>query len=188
MLFASTHDGEEELAIKIFNKLAKQQPNLLFILIPRHPNRTNKICELLEKHSLSFSLHSKSKKHILKSTNFYIVDSIGETGLFFALSPITIMGGSFVNIGGHNIIEPAKLGSVIISGPYIDTFKDIIEDFKKNNAIYMANNADDCVTFIKKLWQDKRLFNSYKTNINTLLATKKNILKQITDTLIDYIN
>lgn len=187
ILFASTHPSEEELAIETFNGLKKKYPNLVCILIPRHPVRTAKICKLLNTLSLSFVLRSESTKKISNATDFYIVDTIGETGLFFALSPITVMGGSFVNIGGHNIIEPAQLGSVIISGPYTDSCVDIIEDFKATNAICFAANSKECIALIENFWKDKKLFDSYKKNTANLLASKKNILKQVTDNLMEYV-
>jgi len=186
VLFASTHPGEEELAIEVFNELKSRHASLLFILIPRHPTRTKHICTLMKKACLPFALRSESDK-IPDDIAFYIVDTIGEVGQFFALSPITVMGGSFVNIGGHNLIEPAKLGSVVISGPYTNNFKDIIDEFKEKKAACFANNGQECADLIEKLWSDRSLLESYQKNAKSLLASKKNILKQVADNLIEYV-
>ncbi|NRA73863.1 MAG: hypothetical protein HRU36_03890 [Rickettsiales bacterium] len=187
VLFASTHPGEDKIAIETFNRLKKKYSNLLCILIPRHPIRTTEICKMIKASSFSYILRSLSSNKIPTETNFYIVDTIGETGLFFALAPITVMCGSFVNIGGHNIIEPAQLGSVIISGPYTDSCKDLIEDFKTKEAICFAKNSKECANVINKLWSNPKLLSFYKQNTANLLANKKNILTQVTDNLMQYI-
>jgi 3-deoxy-D-manno-octulosonic-acid transferase len=187
ILFASTHPGEDELAIEAFNALKKQYPSLLVILIPRHPARKNDICTLLDAASIEFTTRSLSKHKIPSKTSFYILDTIGETGLFFALSPITVMGGSFVNIGGHNLIEPAKLGSVVISGPYTHNFKDIIEEFKAKGAACFAKDNKESIAILKRLLSNKTLVNKYKRNAAQLLASKKNIIELVTDHLIEHV-
>jgi 3-deoxy-D-manno-octulosonic-acid transferase len=187
-LFASTHPGEEELAIEAFNALKRKYPSLLFILVPRHPVRTESIGALLKEAGLSYVLRSDSNNKIPNEASFYIVDTIGETGLFFALSPITVMGGSFAKIGGHNLIEPAKLKSVVISGPHTHKFKDIIEEFKESKAACFAENNKECIALIKDLLSNENLLNMYRKNAASLLASKKDIMKQVTDSLIAHIN
>jgi 3-deoxy-D-manno-octulosonic-acid transferase len=188
VLFASTHPGEEELAIEAFNALKRKYPSLLFILVPRHPVRTESIGALLKEAGLSYVLRSDSNNKIPNEASFYIVDTIGETGLFFALSPITVMGGSFAKIGGHNLIEPAKLKSVVISGPHTHKFKDIIEEFKESKAACFAENNKECIALIKDLLSNENLLNMYRKNAASLLASKKDIMKQVTDSLIAHIN
>lgn len=188
VLFASTHPGEDELAIEAFNALKRRHPALLFILVPRHPVRTADIGILLKEASLPFVLRSSSRNKIPPEVSFYIVDTIGETGLFFALSPITVMGGSFAKIGGHNLIEPARLKSVVISGPHTHKFKDIIEEFKESKAACFANDNKECITLIKDLLGNQDLLKMYRKNAAGLLASKNDIMKQVTDTLIAYIN
>ena len=98
------------------------------------------------------------------------------------------MGGSFVNIGGHNLIEPTKLNSVVISGPYTHNFKDIVEEFKKKKAACFAKDYKDCTLIIENLLSDKKLLNTYKKKAASLIDSKNNILKRVTDNLIKYIN
>jgi 3-deoxy-D-manno-octulosonic-acid transferase len=188
VLFASTHPGEDELAIEAYKVLKEKHPKLLFVLIPRHITRVQDITHLINKASLSFVLKSNMPKEILKEVSFYIVDTIGETGLFFALSPITVMGGSFAAIGGHNLIEPAKLNSVVISGPHTNNFKDIIEEFKEKKAACFAEDNKECITLIEKLLNDASLLNKYKKNATNLLANKENIITQVADKLLQYLN
>jgi 3-deoxy-D-manno-octulosonic-acid transferase len=120
---ASTHAGEEEIILKIHKNLQKEIPNLLTILVPRHPVRVDKIEKLCNDLELSSVRHSSF--HEQSDFQIYLGDTIGELGLFYALSQIVFIGGSFVPIGGHNPIEPAMSECAVLWGPYVHDFRDV---------------------------------------------------------------
>lgn len=138
---ASTHPGEEEIISSIFIKLKKEFNDLLLIIAPRHPDRTAEIMGLLKTKDLN--IVTKTSGHeINKNTDIFILDTIGEMAMIYKLKPITFMGGSFT-IGGHNILEPAMHGSLIIYGPDMKNFEEISAEFLNKEAAMQAKDAGE---------------------------------------------
>ena len=102
-------------------------PNLSLIHIsePTRPRLISYAVFCLKKNNLRVGLRSKNDK-ILQETQIYIADTLGELGLWYRLSPVSFVGGSLVNVGGHNPFEPAALGSAILHGPYFYNFEEIL--------------------------------------------------------------
>jgi len=125
---ASTHEGEENIVCNWHDKLKKQHPTLLTIIIPRHPARSHGIAQLIQNKGLKGA--RRSQNNIISSdTDIYIVDALGGVGLFYALSPLVLMGGTLVDgIGGHNPLEPGILGCAVILGPYSANLTQIKND------------------------------------------------------------
>ena len=122
-LMASSHEGEEQLAAFSHRDLAAHFPNLLTIIVPRHPQRGPAIAQSL---SPLFRVARRSAGELPRSnTELYIADTLGELGVFYRLAPLAVMGGSFVPHGGQNPLEPARLGVAVMSGPHIGNFRDI---------------------------------------------------------------
>ncbi len=121
---ASTHHGEEEFCLNIHKNIKEKQKDLVTILIPRHINRKENIIKLMKNFNLKFHCHSWKKK-ISHNIDIYLVDTYGETEIFYNLSEIVFMGGSLIKHGGQNPLEAARNGCKIIHGPYINNFKDI---------------------------------------------------------------
>ncbi len=115
---ASTHEGEEEGIVKAYLEL-KSVENVQLIVAPRHPERFEKVAQLLEdvakKQNLSFSRFSMSQAF---SSDIVLVDCMGELINIYKMSDIVILGGAFVEIGGHNALEAAQFNCKIISGPH----------------------------------------------------------------------
>lgn len=178
VLFASTHPKEEEIIVEIYQELKEKHDSLAFIIAPRHPHRGVEIAKMITKAGYKTTLRSKSKPP-KPETEFYIVNSIGEMGLFFRVSPISVMCGSFVNVGGHNPIEPAKLKSAIIMGPHYNNFKEICKDLKKNKAAIFVKNKRECAKAVNLLLSDKQTSRKYIYNAVTFINSKEALLKDV---------
>ncbi|GLK71964.1 3-deoxy-D-manno-octulosonic acid transferase [Ancylobacter dichloromethanicus] len=118
---ASTHPGEEEIVIEAHQRLAKELPNLLTIIAPRHPERGVAVVELATAAGCPAVLRSDGYRPD-KGTAIYVADTIGELGLFYRLGPVALLGGSLVRKGGQNPIEPIKLDTAILHGPNVTNF------------------------------------------------------------------
>jgi len=116
-LAASTHSGEEDIVFKVHKSLRKAYPNLLTILVPRHIERSPSLQEFAQKEGLFSVLRTEASS--LEGVEIYIGNTLGEMGLFYALSPVVLMGATFVPRGGHNPIEAAQLGAFVLHGPHI---------------------------------------------------------------------
>ena len=136
IMIASTHSNEEIEIIKSIKKTIREF-NLKIYLAPRHPERINTIKQELNKEGFSISLESKKD---VEENNIVIIDSFGKLDQYFKISNLVILGGSFLeNIGGHNPIEPACYGCVVISGKYVDNWTNIYEDMVKANSCIIVN-------------------------------------------------
>lgn len=129
LLWASTHAGEEDIACRLHRALAKTFPTLLTVIVPRHPKRGDEIAEIIQDEGFALARRGKGEMPEARH-DIYLADTLGELGLFYRLCPVTVMGGSFAKIGGHNPIEPAQIGSAIILGPEMFNFLSVRADFE----------------------------------------------------------
>jgi 3-deoxy-D-manno-octulosonic-acid transferase len=116
-LAASTHPGEEVVVFKAHKALRKNYPNLLTILVPRHIKRATHIQDLAKNEGIQAGLRTQDPS--LDTIELYIGDTLGEMGVFYALSSVVFMGATFVPKGGHNPIEAVQLGAFVLHGPHI---------------------------------------------------------------------
>ncbi|MFT0859571.1 3-deoxy-D-manno-octulosonic acid transferase [Ancylobacter sp. G4_0304] len=124
LVAASTHPGEEEMVIEAHQRLRKELPNLLTIIAPRHPERGRAVLTLANEAQCPAVLRSDGYLPD-RGTQIYVADTIGELGLFYRLAPVALLGGSLVRHGGQNPIEPIKLDTAIVHGPYVTNFAEI---------------------------------------------------------------
>ncbi len=140
-LASSTHPGEDEIMLAAHKALLTAHPDLLLILVPRHPERSNDIEALIADHGLQGDRRSTGGQ-ITAQTQVYLADTYGETGLWYALSPIACLCGSFTPLGGHNPYEPAYAGSAIIHGSQHANFAQDYADLDACGGAVLAEGAD----------------------------------------------
>jgi len=121
---ASTHPGEESAAIEAHRRLKTLFPNLLTILVPRHPERGAGVVESASAAGLSVVMRSRGQLPG-KAVDIYVADTLGELGIIYRVAPIVFMGGSLIDHGGQNPIEPVKLGAAVLHGPHVWNFAEI---------------------------------------------------------------
>src|SRR5262249_25094805 len=119
-LAASLHPGETEAIAHVHATLAKTYPDLLTLIVPRHPPPAPEIVEIAAK-TAPVQLRSQGRD-LRGDTAIYIADTLGELGLFYRLAKIVFIGGSFVEHGGQNPLEAARLGCAILFGPHMHNF------------------------------------------------------------------
>ncbi len=121
---ASTHAGEDERLLQAHRHLLKRHPNLLLILVPRHPERFDQVYQLCGEQGLSTARRSRTEP-CTDATRVLLGDTMGELMLFYGAADIAFVGGSLVANGGHNPLEPAALGLPILMGPHLFNFSHI---------------------------------------------------------------
>ena len=129
------------------------------VLAPRHPQRFDEVEDLLRRSGFGYCRRSRTADDRLFAQDILLLDTLGELGEFFACGDIAFVGGSLVDVGGHNILEPARAGKVILFGPYMSNVKAVAEEFKaKGAAIEVADGHALCTTLAKLLAdEDKRI-------------------------------
>jgi 3-deoxy-D-manno-octulosonic-acid transferase len=186
ILLVSSHEKEEELLLSIKDGLDQSIPNLLIILLPRHINRSLKIQNLIKQKGFDFSTRSKLE-NISYEKKCYLADTIGEVGLFYKVSDIVIIGGSFVNHGGQNPIEASHFNVPIIFGPYMHNFLEISQALLQNKAALNANK-NNLKNKIIKLYSDKQLRLKQSDNLRVYCLNEKKKLKPMWIELDKYIS
>lgn len=121
---ASTHPGEDEIVIDAHLRIAARLPRLLTIIAPRHPVRGAEIEALARGMGVPAACRSAGLMPD-RAVDLYVCDTVGELGLFYRLCPVAFLGGSLVEHGGQNPIEPAKLQAAIVHGPHVHNFTDV---------------------------------------------------------------
>jgi 3-deoxy-D-manno-octulosonic-acid transferase len=126
VLAASTHPGEEPIVAQAFREAAAD--GVLLVVAPRHPDRGPAVAADLGAAGFRVGRRSLGEA-ITPQTDAYVVDTLGELGLFLRLAHVAVMGGSLVEgIGGHNPLEPARLGVPIVTGPHVFNARDVYDE------------------------------------------------------------
>ncbi|MCX0498852.1 lipid IV(A) 3-deoxy-D-manno-octulosonic acid transferase [Erwinia billingiae] len=150
----STHDGEESIILDAHRKLLTRFPNLLLILVPRHPERFSTARELTQKAGLSYTLRS-SGEIPSGSTQVVIGDTMGELMLLYGIADVAFVGGSLVDRGGHNPLEAAAHAIPVLMGPYTLNFKDICAKLQQADGLITVTDADSLDKEIGTLLTDE---------------------------------
>lgn len=154
-LAASTHPGEEEMAAVAHRIARGTAPRLLLIIAPRHPERAPYIAKVLRGDGWRVALRSEGAEPDATG-DIYIADTLGEMGLWYRLAPVCFLGGSLVEIGGHNPYEPAALGSALIHGPYTANAKDIYERLDEAGAARKVSDTQELGDALTELLEPHR--------------------------------
>ncbi|KAK1276068.1 hypothetical protein QJS04_geneDACA010064 [Acorus gramineus] len=132
---ASIHKDEEEVVLWVHRVLMQTYPNLVTVVVPRHPHKGKQIALALRSQGLNVALKSNHET-ISSSTNFYVADTLGELRLLYRTTPIAVIGGSFLpNMAGHNISEAAAAGCAVLTGPYVGHFSHMIQEMQRLNPL-----------------------------------------------------
>ena len=161
IMIASTHHNEEDLIMPHIENIIKKYPLINFFVIPRHPERSNMVFDLLKSKELNVGLHSKVKN---SKFQFLIIDSFGKMDEFYNKSDIVILGGSFTNNGGHNPIEAAVANCAILTGPNVFNWQNLYEDMIDKNCCLMIKDSKELEHNITNLIEDKSLISNLKQN------------------------
>ena len=148
-LMASTHAGEDEIALRLHRKLRLTWPDLLTFIVPRHPVRTDTISDLIANEGIPFSRRSVGQV-LDKDIQIYLADTMGELGLFYRLCKVCCLAGSFT-WGGHNPIEPALLRCAVVFGPKMDNFAVMADDMLAQGAAIQVGDEAELTEVITRL-------------------------------------
>ncbi|WCP79475.1 lipid IV(A) 3-deoxy-D-manno-octulosonic acid transferase [Vibrio harveyi] len=139
---ASTHKGEDEQVLAAHKRVLESHPDALLILVPRHPERFDDMYDLCQQQGFE-TVRRTTQENVANSTQVYLGDTMGEMLLLLGAADICFMGGSLVGdkVGGHNVLEPAILKKVVITGPSYFNFKDIVNDLIQANGMLVSKDS-----------------------------------------------
>lgn len=182
-LAASTHPGEEEAIFAAHRALKSEHPNLVTILAPRHPERGEEVAAIAAIYGLGARRRSKSET-VERATDIYIADTLGELGIFYRVSNAAFVGGSLVEKGGHNPLEPARLGCAILHGPHIFNFVETYADIRGAGGAALVRNDRDLAVALKRLFADDKTRQAMAdTARNAAKASAERVLSNVVGAL-----
>ncbi len=147
----STHEGEEELLLKTHQELLKSYPDLILILVPRHPERFDSVANIINSTNLKF-IRRLDNQLLTPETSVLLGDTMGEMMLFYGIADIAFVGGSLVKHGGHNPLEPIAFKIPVISGIHTYNFTEIYEKLiNVNGFIEVESDTNKLVQAVKFL-------------------------------------
>ena len=176
LLGASTHEGEEDVLLKIFQDLLFLFPNLLLILAPRHMNRISRVNAMALRHGYNPELFSKTDS-LSADKNILIIDEMGLLPSIYCCAHVAFVGGSLVPLGGHNMLEGVRAGCPIIMGPFIENIEDIAREFEENGGMSIVKDAFALKNEIKRLMLDSSLRSQMRMAADAILESNKGSLK-----------
>ena len=177
-LAASTHRGEEEIVIETHRKLKKDFPNILTIIVVRHPNRACEIEFLLKK--INYAKRSR-REEVKDDKELYLVDTIGELGLFYELADFAFIAGSIQEIGGHNPLEAIMSNTAVISGNKVFNFREIYDELIKANSCVIVNDSNELYESARKFIEDPQLAKNLSKKAKGSFDLSKNVSRNIVD-------
>lgn len=182
LIAGSTHNGEDEIVLRVYKKLKELIPNLKLLLAPRHIKRTKNVQNLIKSFNFSYNLYSETKQ-FNDNSDILLLDVMGELAKLYAKIDVAFIGGSFNNTGGHNPLEAIIFDKPTISGPSIKNFRDIYSILKMNNAAFVVNNEEEFFEIAKKLLLDESYYNEIKNNANKAFKNQQGALDFVIDKL-----
>ncbi|MEZ5404683.1 MAG: hypothetical protein R3F23_00510 [Verrucomicrobiia bacterium] len=175
----AAHAGEELIAARVFQKLAKQFPRLYFVLAPRHAERGGEISRLLKDLGLEHKRRSKLKQPRYEKNRVLLLDSTGELKYFYSFSAATFIGKSLKGRGGQNFLEAVQAECPVIFGPHMENFSLIAQDFLKHQAVLniqdeteLENAVAFCLSQPEQMKQYKnQALNLFKSQLGATFRT-----------------
>jgi len=166
----SVRPQEEQMVIEAYSQAKAQVPNLQMIIAPRHPERFEHVANILSSEGLEFQRRSKGDAQDVKP--IHLLDTLGELANAYGIASFSFVGGSLVNIGGHNPLEPAAYRAPVIMGPYTANVRDAISSLKYYGGLCEVNDAkelgDSIVLFStnenKRTAIGENAYNAWKSN------------------------
>ncbi len=150
-LAASTHPGEEALALAVHRRLAGSHPGLLTIIAPRHPDRGAEIARLAAPHEIA---RRSAGEPPPAAAGIWIVDTLGEFGLLYRIARLAFIGGSLVPHGGQNPLEAARLGCAVATGPHTGNFNEIMRVLHDAGALARVEDAQGLAVWLDRMLTD----------------------------------
>ncbi|KAA2316198.1 3-deoxy-D-manno-octulosonic acid transferase [Pseudooceanicola sediminis] len=181
----STHEGEEEQILDAHLAARTTLPGLRLILVPRHPTRADAIARLISDRGLGFARRTQGATP--GTAEVYLADTLGETGLWYALAPLVFLGGSFGKAGGHTPYEPAAFATPVLHGPHVANFSETYARFDAAGAARAVSDATALATCLTQLLGDPAQIARMGAAARAISHSQGETLAQVADELLEAI-
>ena len=181
----STRSGEEKLLLPVYKRLHdKTAAGLLWIIAPRHLERLPEVRTLLDSEGLEYDLFSGCKAQGRKK-NIVLVDSMGELSELYSAGDYNFCGGSLVDKGGHNIMEPVRWQKPVYFGPFMNDFQDAVELVLSAGAGFQLNDADELADCLSGHMRDPRQYQQACRSAAELAVSQQGAVRRQADMVLE---
>ncbi|MEE2694683.1 MAG: 3-deoxy-D-manno-octulosonic acid transferase [Pseudomonadota bacterium] len=175
---ASVHPGEFSMLCEAHAVLRERFPNLLTIIVPRHPIAGASIEKTLLDSGILVAVRSREEE-ITEETEIYIGDSFGELGIFYDICPIAFIGGSLIPHGGQNPLEAIRLGCVAVVGPHMFNFSQIVSDLASGGALVSVGSGVSLAHEISKFLESPEILRELFSKQKAVVSARDSVLDDV---------
>ena len=177
LIAASTHEPEESIILEAFQGIKAVLGDALLVLVPRHPERFKKVLNLIKEEGFAVVQRSK-QEDVTKDTHVLLGDTMGELDFLYSVSDVAFVGGSLIDHGGQNLLEPAAIGLPITSGPSLRNFQEVASELENAGGLTIVNSSSELVeTFINFIQQEGRKKKSGEASKKVFLKNRGSLKK-----------
>jgi len=164
VIAGSTHPGEEEMLLDAYKSITTRNTGIRLVIAPRHIERAAEVVDIVRSKDLEPVLRSSLSEDSMIKDEVIILDTIGELRYLYSLAELCFVGGSLIERGGHNILEPAACGKAAFYGPYMMNFESSVNVLEENNGGIQVRNEEDIVSEFNKYLNNKEYRDSLDAN------------------------
>ncbi len=178
LILGSSHDGEEAILLESLRIWQAHDLKLLLILAPRHPERFVNVADLCTRQGFTLCKRS-SRQPISSDTEVFLLDTLGELKAFYQAADIAVVGGSFVPVGGHNLLEPARAKVPVLFGPYMSNFQVIANELSQSAGGIRCQNGKQLQQEVERLYQHANARAELAQNAFNFVKNHQGVLARI---------
>ena len=182
---ASTHEGEEGAVLDAFERALESVPDLLLVLVPRHPERFQRVEQLARQRFATVSRSSGDPCG--PETRVYLGDTMGELLMLFAAADLAFVGGSLVEVGGHNVLEPASVGVPVLFGPHMHNFAQVSQQLLEAGGARRVSGAEELAEWVVVWLRDANARHAAGERASRMVEANRGALESLLELLEGYL-
>jgi 3-deoxy-D-manno-octulosonic-acid transferase len=183
----STHEGEEEVILQVYQRLINYLPNLRLLIAPRHLERVEKVMAKIESAGFKPVRRSFCTGKPIRQTEVIVLDTVGELAKLYALAAVAFVGGSLIQRGGHNIMEPVLHGVPVLFGPHIDNFRPHAELLLREGIGFQVRNENELADIAFKLLNSEPLRRTLAWKAEQMLSCHRGASDRVANAIAELI-
>ena len=178
LIAASTHPGEERRILEAFARLRASFPNLLLVLVPRHPERFAGVARLCRRRGHNVVRRTEHTGELKPNVSIVVGDTMGELQKLYAASDVAFVGGSLVEVGGHNILEACAVGVPVIFGPHMFQAEEVSTMALERGAARQVTDIDSFTDTVSTYIEQPELLDTTAVAAKALVTDNRGALEQ----------
>lgn len=183
---ASTHEGEDSQILEAHQRVLIDFPDALLVLVPRHPERFDDVAELISRKKLT--CYRRSAGQAREDCQVYLGDTMGELLMLYGAADLAFVGGSLIERGGHNPLEPAAWGLGVVSGPHVFNFSDIYDRLDKGSALKTVQDSESLAGVVREYFGDVSEGKALGRNALGVVNANRGALNKVVEGILEKLN